>query len=133
MSELDSFEHGQANDVERAVMAFARHKVTGPFDPERGACDSARPSIADTLRCVICDFGSNRRHWPRRVLEAAAPFDPLAQLALGGTEARRVYTRPPASAIHPPAHVRTHRPHNPNAGIDWHPVVPTDDLAIPAF
>jgi hypothetical protein len=126
----DEFDTDKATDVGSAVLAFKQHVVTGPFDPNRDECDSARQSIGDTVRETIRSFGDNRRRWPKALLQAAAPFDALAQLALGGTEAKRVYTRAPASAIHP-TNVRTHRPHNSNAGVDWTPVLPTNDLAIP--
>lgn len=116
----------EGSPVERAVTAFAQHKTTGPFVPD-APVNSAAQSIGDTIRETCCVFGTNRRHWPRMVLSAAAPFDPLAQLALGGSCAKRVYVRrPPASAVHP-QDVRVHRPHDPNAGIDWRPVVATDD------
>lgn len=122
----------EGDAVQRAITAFAQHKTTGPYCPD-GQYNSAAQTIADTIRETCCVYGTNRRHWPRAVLTAAAPFEPLAQLALGGTEARRVYARrPPASALHP-HNVRTHRLHNPNAGIDWRPVVAMDDLAIPNY
>jgi hypothetical protein len=115
-----------SDPAERAVTAFAMHKVTGPFDPERDRDNSARQTIADTIREVEQRYGPVRVLWPRKVLQAAAPYDALAQLAAGKTIARRVYTRPPDSALHP-HDVRVHRPHNPNAGSDWRPVVEPDD------
>jgi hypothetical protein len=118
--------------VARAAVAFARHAATAPFDSERDASNSARQTIADTVRETVTEFGPVRRHWPHALLVAAAPYDGLAQLALGGSGAKRVYSRPPASAIHP-HDVRRHRPHNPNAGIDWQPVIPADDLAVPNY
>lgn len=129
---IDPKADGTATPVELAVIALGQHIVTGPFSPERDACDTARPTIADTVRDVIRTFGSDRRRWPKALLQAAAPFDPIAQLMLGGSGAKRVYTRPPVSAIHP-TNIRTHRPHLANAGEDWAPVLPTNDLSIPDF
>jgi hypothetical protein len=126
MSQLTDFTSGVASPAERSVSAFARLATSGPFDPDRQV-DSARPTVADVVRGCVAEFGPNRRKWPAEVLAAAAPFDPVAQIALGGVP--RVYTR-----VAPvPSHVRTHRPHSTNAGIDWRPEISTDDLAIPNY
>lgn len=113
-----------ADPIERAVTAFAQHSATAPFSPDRDRDNSARQTIADTVREVVETYGDDRKAWPARVLSAAAPYDACAQLALG--QATRVNTPPPRSAW-APHNVRTHRPHNPNAGIDWRPVLEPDD------
>lgn len=118
-----------ADPAERAVTAFAQHAATAPFNPARDRDNSAHQTIADTIREVVEHYGPVRKRWPRKVLMAAAPYDALAQLA-AGTIARRVYTRVPECAVHP-HNVRPHRPHDPNAGIDWRPVLEPDDGGSP--
>lgn len=133
MTDIDLFERGALSPVDRAVLAFREHIVTGSYAPERDGTNTAQQTIADTIRATEQTFGFERRSWPKALLRAAAPFDPLSQLMLGGTEARRVYTHAPASAIHPPVHVRTHRPHVRVTGTDWQPTIPQNDLLIPLY
>lgn len=114
-----TFAMGQEDDVQRSIDALARHVSTEPFDPSFPHWDSAAPTVADTLRSIVREFGSDRSQWPAALLRAAEPFDALAQIAAG--HAQVVQTPAPASATHP-TNVRTHRPHRSNTGADWHPV-----------
>lgn len=114
-----TFATGQEDRTQRSIDALVRHVTTEPFDPTFPHWDSAAPTVADTLREVIREFGADRTRWPLALQRAAAPFDPVAQLALDGSAL--VQTQAPASATHP-TNVRAHRPHPTNVGANWHPV-----------
>lgn len=116
---------GKATDVQNTVLAFDELRISRSF--EEG--NSARQTPQTVLRQTISDFGEDRSKWPKEVLKAAEPYDPLSQLALStegvhrtkNVERVKLVTSTPGKA---------HRKHETNAGLDWQPVQEGHDEGV---
>jgi hypothetical protein len=124
------FTAGKMSKDEHTVMVLGSLRSSGKYNPDAGSTNSAKPSIADTIKSVEADYGSDRSKWPASVLKAAAPYDAVAQIHLNkiGTTDYKA-GRPKARKT--PLTASQRHAHKTNTGLDWKPDT-ADDSSTPS-